>query len=406
MDPVLAVFVAVYVGMVLGRVPFLALDRSGIALLGGIALLATGSVSLDQAFASLDAATLCLLFGLMLLSAQLQLSGFYSKVTRALAARTTSPRRLLAELIITSGALSAFLTNDVVCLAIAPVLVDVCRRRALDPVPFLLGLAAASNTGSAATLLGNPQNLLIGEALQMSFAGYLRYGVPTAVLGLAFTWWWLQRAYRGRFERSTEGTAQPDIAFHRGATTKGLVLLAVLVLAMVVCPLPRAVLALLCGGAVLWSRRFATRAVLHHVDLPLLLLFAGLFVINGALSQAGYPERWLAAAAEVGLDVQQPIALFAVTALGSNVVSNVPLVMLLLPAAQHPLAGPILALSSTLAGNLLLIGSIANLIVVEQARRCAVTPVHGSWARVHFATGLPITIGTMAIAVLWLWLCA
>ena len=400
----LPIFVAVYAGMFFGGVPGLRIDRSGVALLGAVLLVVMGSVTLEGAWQSIDAATLCLLFGLMLLSAQFRLGGFYSRVTQAIAARPTSHRRLLAELVFLSGALSALLTNDVACLAIAPVLVDVCHRRRLDPVPFLLGLAAASNTGSCATLLGNPQNLLIGEALHLSFAGYLRDGLPPALLGLWFTWWVLQRSYRGRFERAPIGTLGPDVAFDPAAAQKGTALLMLLVLGLLFCPLPRATQALLAGGGVLLSRRLSTRSLLQLVDWPLLVLFAGLFVVNGALLASGYPEQWLSLSASWGFDVREPVALFAVTALGSNVVSNVPLVMLLLPAADHPQAGPFLALASTLAGNLLLIGSIANLIVVEQARRCGVTPQSGSWARVHFRTGLPITVGTIAIAAMWLWL--
>lgn len=402
MDSALVVFVLVYVGMVLGRVPFLRLDRAGIALVGAVATVAVATTSLEDAWRSIDVGTICLLFGLMLVSAQFRQSGFYDAVTRRLAARHSSPRRLLFELVVTSGALSALLTNDVVCLAIAPVLVDVCRRRALDPVPFLLGLAAASNAGSAATILGNPQNLLIGEALDVSFARYLWHGAPPAALGLCLTWWILQRAYRGRFERANDAVPAPPLPFDRGATAKGLAVLSVFVVMLLACPLPRGVQALLAGAAVLCSRHHSARAMLESVDWSLLVLFAGLFVVNGALQHEGHPARWLAGLAESGLDVRQPAVLFGVTAVGSNLVSNVPLVMLLLPAAQHEDAAPILALASTLAGNLLLIGSIANLIVVEQARRLGVEPLRGSWASVHWRTGVPITLGTLAIAAIWL----
>lgn len=388
--------------MVLGRVPGLALDRADIALVGATLVTGLGASSLEDAWLSIDVGTLSLLFGLMLVSAQFRHSGFYDAVTRRLAARPSTPERLLLELVLTTGALSALLTNDVVCLAVAPVLVDVCRRRALDPVPFLLGLAAASNVGSAATILGNPQNLLIGEALDVSFARYLWHGAPPAVLGLFFTWWVLQRAYRGRFDRSSEAPTAPALPFDRAATQKGLVVLVVFVAMLFACPLPRGVQALLAGTAVLLSRRQTSRALFATVDWSLLVLFAGLFVVNGALQHEGHPARWLAGLAELGLDVRQPAVLFGVTALGSNLVSNVPLVMLLLPAAEHERAAPILALASTLAGNLLLIGSIANLIVVEQARRLGVEPRTGSWAAVHWRTGVPITLGTLAIAALWL----
>ncbi len=401
-DPILVVFVAVYVGMVFGGIPKLRIDRAGVAFLGAVTLVGCGAVSIEQGWRSIDAPTICLLFGLMLVSAQFRLSGFYSRLTHAIAATDGAPERLLLSFMVACGALSALLTNDVVCLAVAPVLVDVCRRRSLDPVPFLLGLAAASNVGSAATILGNPQNLLVGEALDVPFASYLLDGVVPAAIGLWFSWWIIQRSWRGRFERNPIGEYLENAPYDSARTRKGTVILTLFVLGLLLCPLPRGAQALLAGAAVLLSRKTPTRSLLALVDWPLLVLFAGLFVVNAALQHSGYPARWLEAGASAGLDVRDPAALFAVTALGSNVVSNVPLVMLLLPAAEHPQAAAILALSSTLAGNLLLIGSIANLIVVEQARRLGVEPLRGSWTATHLRTGIPITIGTLTIAAGWL----
>jgi Na+/H+ antiporter NhaD/arsenite permease-like protein len=403
-DLALLVFLLVYAGMILGGVPGLRLDRTGAALLGAVALVGFGALPPADAWRAIDVGTLGLLLGMMLVSAQFRLGGFYTRVTRWLAARETSPQRLLLELVLVVGALSALLTNDVVCLAIAPVLVDVCRRRGLDPVPFLLALAAASNVGSAATLIGNPQNMLIGQALHLPFAPYLLDGLPPAVLGLLATWAILARAYRGRFARAPADGVACDHPFDRWQTRKGLGLLTMLVFGLLFCPLPREVLALVAGGTVLLSRRFTTRAVLALVDWPLLVLFAGLFVVNHALQQQGHTAQWLASGREAGVDPGHPAALFAISVLGSNVISNVPLVMLLLPAAAHPQAGSILALSSTLAGNLLLVGSIANLIVVEQALLLGVRPARGSWTRGHLRTGVPITLATLGIAAGWLWL--
>ena len=163
---VLAVFGLVYLGMLLGEIPGLALDRTGVALLGALALVATERVTPAQAWAAVDVPTLALLFGLMVVSAQLRLGGFYTWVTRGSSTAEVSPAALLAALVAVAGALSAVLANDIVCLAMAPLLVEGCLRRRLDPVPFLLALACAANVGSAATLIGNPQNMLIGQTLQ------------------------------------------------------------------------------------------------------------------------------------------------------------------------------------------------------------------------------------------------
>jgi Na+/H+ antiporter NhaD/arsenite permease-like protein len=396
----IAVFVVVYAGMILGGLPRLALDRTGVALLGAIVLVAGGDLSLEEAAGAVDAPTLALLFGLMIVSAQFRLGGFYTHVTRRLAAHRASPEALLAALVATAGVLSALLANDIVCLAMAPILVEVCSRRRLDPVPFLLALACASNVGSAATLIGNPQNMLIGETLRLSFAGYLADALVPSVLGLAATWAILARQWRGRFERETPLPELHAPAFDRWQSTKGILVLSGVVIAFLVTEIPRDHVALAAAGVLLLSRRMASSRVLGLVDWELLVLFFGLFVVNRAFEETGLLARALESLAASGLDLSRPDLLFTTTVVLSNLVSNVPAVMLLLPVARPPEGGAILALASTLAGNLLLVGSIANLIVVDQARRLGVGI---GWAT-HARAGVPVTLATLAIAAGWLWL--
>src|SRR5207248_1478504 len=185
---VFIIFSIVYLGMILGGLPFLQLDRTGIALLGAIALIGVEAVSPEEAAKSIHLPTLILLFSFMVVSAQMRLGGFYAWVTRRLAALPLSPPTLLAALIAVVAALSAVFSNDIVCLAVAPVLIEACLARRLDPVPYLLALACAANIGSAATLIGNPQNILIGQTLRLSFQGYFLEAVAPVALGLAATW--------------------------------------------------------------------------------------------------------------------------------------------------------------------------------------------------------------------------
>jgi Na+/H+ antiporter NhaD/arsenite permease-like protein len=397
---VLLVFLFVYLGMVLGRIPGLALDRTGVALLGALGLLAMGKVSLPEAWLAVDVPTIALLFGLMVVSAQFRLGGFYTRLTRQLAAAEVAPERLLALLVAIVGGLAALLANDIVCLAMAPVLAEGCARRGLDPKPFLLALALAANVGSAATLIGNPQNMLIGQALQLSFAGYLLdAGIP-ALLGLGVVWWVVARLSHGAWYRPTPVPEVPAPAFSGWQTGKGLTVLALLTAAFLFAPWPREILALAAAALLLTSRRTSSRTVLGLVDWHLLVLFIGLFVVNHALAASGMLESALRGLAAAGLDVTGPAALFGATVVLSNLVSNVPATMLLLPAANHPLAGPILALASTLAGNLFIVGSIANIIVVDQAVRLGIAI---SW-REHARVGVPVTVLTLAIAAGWLWI--
>ena len=397
---VVAVFALVYLGMILGRLPGLAADRTGIALLGAIILVGAGRVSPTAAWEAVDVPTMALLLGLMVVSAQLRLGGFYTEVTRRVAAAAVEPATLLAIVIGVAGGLSALLANDIVCLAMAPLLVVGCTRRGLRPEPHLLGLACGANVGSAATLIGNPQNMLIGQRLDLSFAGYLWDGLPPALLGCGLTWAVIAAVYRRRWSGPIRAIDVEAPSFDLWQTGKGLAVVTVLLVVFVLAPVPREVAALGAAGLLLTSRRMHSRDMLGLVDWQLLVLFAGLFVVQHAIESAGLAARALAASAGVGLDLGAPHWLFAAAVVLSNVVSNVPAVMLLLPAAEGPGAGAALALASTLAGNLLLVGSIANLIVADQAARLG---VHIGW-REHARVGIPVTLTTLAVAAGWLWL--
>ena len=396
----LVVFGLVYLGMILGGIPGLAIDRTGIALLGAIVLLATERVPLAEAWASIDASTLALLLGLMVLSAQFRLGGAYSAIGRRLASASVPPARLLLWVVMVSAALSALLANDIVCLAIAPLLIEGCRRRGFRPLPFLLALACAANVGSAATLIGNPQNMLIGQKLMMPFSGYLRDGLPPAVVGCAAVWGVIAWQFRGRWHEPASDLAVAAPPLNVWQTVKGLLVLVALVAVFLDGRWPRDVAALGAAGLLLMSRRLHTGQMLALVDWQLLVLFAGLFVVNHALVATGALATGMDALGRSGVDVTRPAWLFAITAVLSNVVSNVPAVMLLLPTAQHAQAGAILALSSTLAGNLIVVGSIANIIVVNQAEQLGV----GIGWREHARTGVPVTLVTLAIAAAWLML--
>ena len=393
------IFAFVYLGMMLGGIPGLALDRTGVALLGALALVASERVSPAAAWRAVDVPTIALLFGLMVVSAQFRLGGFYTWVTRRLASAEVQPPALLALLVGVVGGLCAVLANDIVCLAIAPLLVEGCARRRLNPVPFLLGLACAANVGSAATLIGNPQNMLIGQRLHLSFAGYMLDAAVPSLLGLVVVWVVVTISTRGRWEGQTPipGVEEPEL--NRWQTGKGILVLALLLVGFLAVPIPREVLALTAAAVLLTSRRMASRNILGLVDWHLLVLFIGLFVVNFALADSGTLARATAVLQGTGVDLARPSVLFLVTPVLSNLVSNVPAVMLLLPQASHRLGGPVLALASTLAGNLIIVGSIANIIVVDQAARMRVSI---SW-RQHAAVGVPVTLATLVIAALWLW---
>jgi Na+/H+ antiporter NhaD/arsenite permease-like protein len=421
---VVAVFGVVYLGMFLGGLPRLKLDRSGVALLGAIAMIALTGMPLEEAARSVDLPTLVLLFAFMVVSAQMRLGGFYAEVTRAVGQVPLARNGLLAVLIVVAAGLSAVFSNDVICLAMTPVVARICIERRVDPLPFLVGLACAANIGSAATLIGNPQNMLIGSLLKLPFAGYVQAALLPVALSLVALWAWLAFGPGSRAAAHAQGaphrlplpvgaavvptvptvptSADADSPpFDAWQTVKGLTVATVLMIVFLFTGWPREVAALVGAGVLLLSRRLHSAQVMGYVDWPLLLLFIGLFVVNHAFQGTGLAAQTVAWLAASGVHLHEAGALLVLGTLLSNLVSNVPAVMLLLPHLGEPgsaaalSSGVMLALASTFAGNLLLVGSIANLIVVDLAEKAG---VRIGWAA-HARIGIPVTL--MSLAFLW-----
>jgi len=398
---VLGIFGVVYLGMFLGGLPRLKLDRSGVALLGAIAMIAVMGWSVEDAAGAIDLPTLVLLFAFMVLSAQMRLGGFYTATVRTVGGWPLGPRGLLAALIAVAAGLSAVFSNDVICLAMTPVVLRICLQRSLPPVPFLLALACAANIGSAATLIGNPQNMLIGSMLSMPFGAYVQAVALPVLASLGLLWGWLAPGIgKGpQLARVPIPVAQAeDPPFDRWQSAKGLAVAAVLMGLFLFTDVSRPVAALVGAAVLLLSRRLHSAQVMGFVDWPLLMLFIGLFIVNHALAETGLATQAVQALAAQGVQLADPGVLSVVTVGLSNLVSNVPAVMLLLPHLGDSVeAGTRLALVSTLAGNLLLVGSIANLIVADLARQQGVDI---DW-RAHARVGLPVTLLSL-LTVWWL----
>ncbi len=392
-----------YLFLAMGKVPRLRIDRAGIALVGASALLACRVLDLDEAARSVDAATIALLFAMMIVVGFVRISGFFAVVAHWIAGRRLGPHGLLATTIGLSGVLSAFLVNDVVCVAMTPLVLDLCRRRGLSPMPYLIGLATASNIGSVATITGNPQNIIIGN---LSGIGYVRFAArlaPVAALGLVVDFVALSIIYArvlsapaAPVAAAPESTAEPRV--HRGLLTKCLCVTGAMI-ALFFAGQPIAIVAM-AAASVLLLDRVRPEKVYHLIDWPLLVMFAGLFIVVHAFEvqvvRTWQIERWTALR-------ESPVVLVSLISVAmSNLVSNVPAVLLFRPMmevmAQKEQAWLALAMSSTLAGNLTMLGSVANLIVVESARRARVELTFGEFLRV----GIPLTLLTTLIGIAWL----
>lgn len=396
------IFSIAYAGIAFGSFPGLKIDRTGIALLGAIGMLAAGVLTQAEAFAAIDLPTILLLYSLMVLSAQFSLAGVYTRVALSITAFTEQPAFFLFVLMAASAVLSALVVNDIVCFAFTPVICVALLRASLNPAPFLIGLACASNIGSAATIIGNPQNMLIGQVGGLDFGAYLLRCAPPTILSLGVAYLVIAGIYRGRLRSSQGGPVLPveeGNKYNSHQALKGLVL-GLLLLTAFFLPVPRELAAIVVAGILLCSRRVTTRSLLGLIDWHLITLFCGLFIIIAGIVKYGIPMKFATVLASLGLDIANAMHLSFLTLLLSNVVSNVPAVMLLLH--QLDLKAPeqlyLLALVSTFAGNFLIIGSIANLITFEQAKRYNI-PIG---FLEHAKAGIPITILSVLIAITWL----
>ncbi|MGE0005179.1 MAG: SLC13 family permease [Parvibaculaceae bacterium] len=395
-----AVFILVYVGMALGRVPGLAVDRTGVALLGLIVLLASGDLSLDEAGRAVDMPTIALLFALMILSAQFEQSGFYGFVAAHVTRAARNPRTLLALLIAVTGLLSAVLTNDVIAFAFTPLVCAGLLRQKLDPRPYLVALAGAANAGSALTLIGNPQNILIGQAGGLDFWRYIAVAAPPAVFSLACVY--LSVALTWKSALAAPGTAEPSdfIPLDRFQTAKGLAAIMALIV-LFLTPLPRELGALAVAGMLLLSRRLSSREMIGAVDWHLLLLFTCLFGVTAAFAKTGLAQDGLHALAQLGFLPESLAVMLPLTLVSSNTIGNVPSVILVLGLLPDLSDGVLsgLALLSTFAGNLLLTGSLCNIIVAERARAAGAGLAFADFAR----SGIAMTLASLIVTALWLW---
>ena len=394
----LAAFVASYVGLALGRVPGFRIDRTGVAIIGATVMVVSGAVPWADAVASVDAPTLVLLFGMMIVTAYLRLSGFFRLVMTWALRRARTPRALLAAVVVASGVLSAFFVNDVVCLVLAPVVLEATRQLVLPPVPYLIALVTAANVGSVATLTGNPQNMLVGSFSGISYRSFLARQAPVAVVGLVCVFVAVATIYRRRLPNAPLEIA-PDtrLAVHYPRMWKSIAATAVMLIAFLA-GVPIAVVAIAGAAWTLFTRRVNPEKVYREINWSLLVLFAGLFVVTAGLERSGLIDvllRWAEAA-----NLQSPAVLTTVTAVLSNLVSNVPAVLLFKPLigsfAEPRRAWLVLAMASTLAGNLTILGSVANLIVVEAARSARVEIGFVEYCKV----GVPVTLATLFLG--WL----
>ena len=394
------IFFGSYFVFALGKFPWMKIDRPGAAIIGAVLMVAFRIVGPPEALQAIDFPTIVLLFSMMLIVANLRLGGFFEHIAEWFVGRL-HPHHLLPTVIFTCGLLSAFLVNDIVCLVMTPFVLQMARRLGLPPVPYLLAVATASNIGSVATITGNPQNILIGSLSGIGYLDFIAHLGPIAAAGLVLNWAVIYHLYlRGARDRAPIADVLSAPEFRLAPMRKKPVFVLGLLLAGFLAGAPPSLTSAVCAALLLITRTTEPRKVYDDIDWGLLVFFVGLFIIVAGADRAGLTAALLEPIADWNL---HSIPLFVpVTAILSNVVSNVPAVMLLRTVVERfpdPHGGwLVLAMASTLAGNLTITGSIANIIVVERAAAEGYSIGFGEYVRV----GLPVTIVTLGFGTLWL----
>jgi len=392
------VFAVSYVVFALGKLPGMKIDRPGMAIIGAVLMVGFRIVPPGEALHFIDFGTLVLLFSMMLVVGCLHLTGFFDWVTEQIVTRL-KPHHLLPTVIFITGSLSAFFVNDIICLVMVPFALLATRRMGLKPLPYLLAVATSANIGSVATITGNPQNMLIHSFSGLTYRHFLWRLGPVALIGLALDWLIIHRMCGRDFVPGDGESVAAAVAHVSSRELRKPAIVIALVLAGFLGGVPPAMMAAIGAALMLITRTRNPRLVYDEVDWGLLVFFVGLFLIVGGAENSGLTRHLIEMAERSNL---QNAAIFTVvTAAFSNLVSNVPAVMLLksvVPAFRDPHTGwLVLAMASTLAGNLTITGSVANLIVVERARGEAHV---GFWD--YSRVGIPVTLVTLAVG--WGWL--
>jgi Na+/H+ antiporter NhaD/arsenite permease-like protein len=396
----IAIFAMTYLVVAIGRLPGFRLDRAGAALVGASLMVATGALPLEEAPKAIDFDTIILLLGVMIVVANLRLSGFFPLVNRWIVTRARYPIVLLTAIVVVSGILSAFLVNDTVCLVLTPLVLDLVTRLRRNPVPYLLAIAMASNIGSTATITGNPQNMIIGSLSHIPYGTFAAALSPIAGVGLVLSLGLIAVFYRSEFWTRQRLRSELEPAHADWPMIVKSVGVSLAMVAGFFAGIPPAEVAIVAGAVLLLTRRVKTEKVYAEIDWTLLLMFAGLFIVVAGLEHSVLSPEAIRGIGQLHLE-QVPV-LSAIAAILSNIVSNVPAVLVLKPfIAQlefQQQAWLTVAMASTLAGNFTLVGSVANLIVVQRAR--ALNVEIGFWE--HVKLGAPLTALTIGVGVLWL----
>lgn len=390
-----------FVGIAIGKLPVIKTNRTTISLMGVALLIFTNQIHFSKIQTYIDFDTIILLFSMMIINANLKMAGFFVVIDRGLSRLIKTPRIFLALEIFTVGILSALFLNDTICLMFTPFIISLVFTLNRNPFPYLIALATAANLGSVATLTGNPQNMIIGVASGIAYLDFTLALLPIALTGMAVIWLVLVKMYPFEFRQGETLDPQQDLShpIQKPLLVKSLVITGGLLIAFL-SGAPIAMASFIAASLLLVTRRHKPEAVFAEFDWTLLVFFAAMFILSGSLETSGVTTTLI----DLNSLAKQAniLNLTLITGLLSNLISNVPAVLLLKPVVANMenarLGWLTIAAASTLAGNLTLLGSVANLIVAEIAERWRIDLNFWEYTK----SGVIITVLSLAISVLWL----
>lgn len=393
----LTIFLLTYLALAFDNLPILKIDRPMIAFIGAIAIFVFTPYTFLAAAFDINLPLLFLLLAMMIIVAYLEISGFFKVTILWIEKHCQTANGFLALTIFLSGVLSAFLINDIVCLALSPLLIRLCHNNRLPTLPYLLALGTAANIGSVATLTGNPQNMLIGNFCHISYLQFSLHTAPIAASCLIVNYFIIAYFFRKELSAAQikkTRRVNPYHIEHKFLFYKSIVVTCgVIILFFTHIPLTITALG---AAAILLIDNTSPSLIYPLLNWPLLILFIGLFILIGAVEHYVLPH-WQIGSWPILKEYPKTMISIASVVL-SNIVSNVPAVLLFKPlvlhAPQPKTLGILLAVTSTLAGNFTILGSLANLIVVTMAKKHGESI--GFWQFLRF--GAPITFATLFVA--------
>lgn len=392
--------IVILAGVALGHIPNFRMNRTTIAFVGATFLVAIGFIPFEEAKKSINLNTIVLLFSMMIINANFSVSGFFRLAASKVLYFVNSPKKLLLSVILMSGFLSAILLNDIVVLMLTPIIIQLLNTIKRDPIPYLIALGLSANIGSAMTPIGNPQNMLIAGFSGISFLSFVRPLFFVSFISLFVVYIVILVIYSNEFKNIKFSFYKVEnVKIYKPLLVKSIIAVGVMLILFVV-DVDVVMATLISASILLVTRRIKPEKVFREVDWSLLVFFASLFVITGSIVYNKI-DKDLFYIFE-GTIFQNYLYFSAFAVILSNIVSNVPAVMILSPFIQH-MGNPeqywiLTAMSSTFAGNLTILGSVANIIVVEMARK---NGIYISFME-FFKSGVIVTLFTVLIGTLWL----